>query len=518
MFFSGVSPSLGRRASPRSVSKALPVPTKGWNTRDNIADMDPKSAVIMDNVFPDSDRVTPRRGYDDHATGMTADINTLMVYEPASGDAEMFAACDGDIFDISSAGAVGAAVVTGKTNDKWQHVNIGTSGGHFLFACNGEDTPQVYNGSAWGNTTLTGPTVTSIVWCNLHQRRLWIGEKDSLVAHYGGTNAITGGFTSFPLYALANKGGYLMGMATWTRDSGSGPDDVAVFVTSEGQAIVYSGTDPSSAETWQLQGVFDIGKPVGRRFYIKAGGDVVMVTQDGFVSLAAVLTLDRSQADKAAISAQINKAVNSAVRDGGNLFGWQPVLYPRGTMLLFNIPIDGTTSHQYVFNTLTSAPCRFKAQNANCWTVFNEELYFGGKDGTVYKADNGTSDNGTAIATDLLPAFNYFGMTGTVKSFKMAEAVFNSDGTVSTALDLNVDFSQTAGATVSSTIDSGAAKWDEALWDTGTWGGAEDIYRAWKSVTGIGRSASLRIRTQSTTARPSLLAINIIFEPGGYIR
>lgn len=512
---------VGRQASSISISKSIPPPTGGWDTRSNIADMPVKNAVIMDNWFPDSDRITPRRGSSSYATGMTADINTLMVYEPQNGTRKFYAACDDKIFDITSAGAVGAAAVSGQTNDKWQHVLMGTSGGHFLFACNGADTPQVYDGSSWATTTLTGPTVASLIWCNLHQRRLWVGETNSLVAYYGGTNAITGAFTSFPLYGIAKKGGYLMGMVTWTRDAGDGPDDVAVFVTSEGEAIVYSGTDPADAATWTLQGVFAIGKPIGRRFFIKAGGDAILITQDGFVSLSAILMTDRSQSEKAEISAQINKAVNTAVRSSGTVYGWQPILYPKGSMLVVNVPVDAISSHQYVFNTLTRAPCRFTGMNANCWAVFNEELYFGGKDGKVYKADTGTSDSGTAIVTDVLPAFNYLGTPGQVKAFKLAEAIFQSDSQVTAAFDLNVDFSQISSAALSSTISSGAGLWDDALWDDAVeaiWGGAEDIYRAWKSVRGIGRSASLRIRTSSTESRPSLLAINLVFQPGGYLR
>lgn len=518
MFLQSLANSVGKRAQSSSTSASLPAPTGGWDTRSNIADMPSSHAVIMDNWFPDSDRLTPRRGRSEHATGMTANVNTLMTYEPFSGTRKLFAANDGDIFDITSAGAVGAAAVSGKTNDKWQHIVMGTSGGHFLFACNGADTPQVYDGSAWAGTTLTGPTTSSLIWCNLHQRRLWVGEASKLTAWYGGTNAITGAFTEFPLYGIAKKGGYLMGMVTWTRDAGDGPDDVAVFVTSEGEAIVYQGTDPASADTWALIGVFSIGKPIGRRFFIKAGGDAILITEDGFVSLSAILQTDRTQADKASISSQINKAVNTAVRSGGSLYGWQPVLYPRGTMFIVNVPIDGITSHQYVFNTLTKAPCRFTGQNANCWAVFNENLYFGGKDGKVYLADTGMSDAGEDIATDLLPAFSYLGSAGQVKSFKLAEAVFQSDNLVSVALDLCVDYSQISSAALASTLGSGAGLWDAALWDAGVWGADTDIYRAWKSVNGIGRSASLRIRTSSAEARPSLLAVNLIFQRGGFLR
>src|SRR5690606_10208542 len=186
-----------------------------------------------------------------------------------------------------------------------------------------------YNGSSWGTASITGPTASNLVWCNLHQRRLWFGEIGSLTAWYLPVNSIAGSASSFSLAGVARLGGYIMAMGTWTRDGGDGTDDVAVFITSEGEAVIYQGIDPASADTWTLVGVFRIGRPIGRRCVIKAGADLVLVTQDGFVAASAILSLDRSQTQKVALSAQINKAVNDAVRNYGSLFGWQPIIYPR---------------------------------------------------------------------------------------------------------------------------------------------------------------------------------------------
>ena len=248
-----------------STSKALPPPVRGWNTREALADMPVECAVIMDNVFPQTDDVQVRRGYTSHATGMSGSVETLIEYTPLSGTNELFAANAGDIYDVTSSGAIGAAVVTGQSNNRYQQTQIGTSGGQFVFVCNGADTPKTYNGSTWADSTITGPTIANLIWCNLHQRRLWVGEVDSLTAWYGGTNAIGGSFTQFSLAGIAKLGGYIMAMGTWTRDAGDGQDDVAVFITSEGEAIVYEGTDPSAASTWSLIGVFRIGRPIGRR-------------------------------------------------------------------------------------------------------------------------------------------------------------------------------------------------------------------------------------------------------------
>lgn len=499
-------------------SKAMPAPTAGWNARDSLAEMKSNHAVVLDNYFPDETAVKLRGGTSEHKTGMTGNVESLIVYAPPSGSQKMFAANDGNIYDATLTGEIDSAEVSSMSNDRYQYVNFGTTGGQFLFICNGADTPKTYDGSSWADSDLTGPTLADLVWCNMHQRRLWVGEKDKLTAWYGGIDSISGAFTEFPLYGLASLGGYIMGMATWSRDGGAGPDDVAMFVTSEGEAILYSGTDPSDSSTWSLVGVFRIGRPIGRRFFIKAGADVVLITENGFVVGSQILQFGPAQAQKAAISDQINKAVNSAVKTSRSNFGWEAILYPQGKQLIFNIPIESGTSYQFVFNTNTRAPCRFKGMNANCWGVLNNNLYFGGKDGKVWRADYGNADRTSYIYGDIFPAFSYFGSANLLKKFNLCETVFNSEFNITPSLHLMTDFDIPDYQIPSTGIDYGdAAIWDTSLWDSDLWGGGADIFRKWRSVAGIGRAASLRILTATNNVQPELISINYVWQKGGMI-
>lgn len=498
-----------------ATSTALQSPIGGWDTREALADMPVENAIIMDNFFPGTSKVTLRRGHASHATGMSGNIDTLLEYTPLTATGELFAANGGSIYDVSSGGAVGAAVSSGYANNQWQQLQIGTAGGQFLFAVNGADTPITYNGTTWSTASITGPTAANLVWCNLHQRRLWFGEVNSLSAWYLAVNSISGTASEFSLAGVAKLGGYIMAMGTWTRDAGDGQDDVAVFITSEGEAIVYAGTDPSAVATWGLIGVFRIGKPIGRRCMMKAGADLIMITQDGFVAASSILSIDRSQSDKVALSSQIARAVNDAVRDGKSLFGWQSLLYAKGTQMIFNVPISTTEFHQYVFNTLTGAPCRFKGMNARCWGLLNDNLYFGGADGVVYLADSGTSDNGANIAGDALQAFSYFSSPGRSKAFKAVEPIFESAGNPNAALDLNLDFQVKQPSGSPSASPSTAATWGVSKWGIGTWGAGDQVFRGWRGVRGTGRSAALRVRVNSTSSRPSWVATFFRYVPGG---
>lgn len=112
---------------------SLPAPVGGWNARDSLANMAPTDAVTLDNLFPGVSSVSLRGGYAKHATGMTGQVESLLVYNGGATD-KMFAAVGGDIFDVTNAGAVGAAAVTGLTNNRWEYTNITTAGGSYLYA------------------------------------------------------------------------------------------------------------------------------------------------------------------------------------------------------------------------------------------------------------------------------------------------------------------------------------------------------------------------------------------------
>ena len=94
-----------------SKSKSIPPPYEGWDTRTPLAAMKVERAIILDNWFPSTDKVTVRKGFSSYATGMSSAIESLIEYTPLTGTHELFAANNGAIYDVTASGAVGAAVV-----------------------------------------------------------------------------------------------------------------------------------------------------------------------------------------------------------------------------------------------------------------------------------------------------------------------------------------------------------------------------------------------------------------------
>lgn len=504
---------------PVSVSKTVPAPVGGWNARDPLANMAVMDAVIMDNVFPRTGDVQMRKGSSDHVTGLLAQVNSLMTYAGPTASS-MFAASNTAIYDVTTAGAVGAAVYTGLTNTKFNHINIRTSGGSFLFAVNGADLAVQYNGSSWSNPSITGldvgMTTANFSHINMWKRRVFLVEKDSMSVWYLGVDSISGAASEINFGPLFKKGGKVVATATWTIDGGEGVDDYFVIITSRGEVAVYLGTDPSAAATFALKGVYELGSPVGDgKCFVKYGSDLILITLDGFVPMSKALTSTRTD-ERIAISDKISGAVASASTLYQNNFGWHPILFSGENMILFNVPVsEGVEAHQYVMNTLTGAWCRFTGWNANCFELLNDGLYFG-MNGKVCKAWDGTSDSGTAVSADVLTAFNYFDILGQNKQFVMARPILTASDLPAPTLGLNVDF-QIADVTYTATIANPYGAWDSGLWDAARWGGGTATYNDWQTVQGIGFCAALRFKISSTTIELTWAATDFVFMVGATI-
>ena len=492
---------------------SYPSPIGGWNVRDSQSLMAETDALVLDNFFPGDTEVSLRKGFTSHATGLGSDVETLMTFD-AGGSAKMWAAAGANIYEVTSSGAVGDAGVESLSNARFQWTNISTSGGNFLWICNGADAPRHYNGSAWATPSISGVTTANIANVVVHKTRLFTCFNNSMVFGYLGVNAVAGTMAEFDLSSVFRLGGVLTAIGTWTRDGGSGADDLAVFITSNGEVAVYSGTDPSDATKWSLVGVFKIGRPIGRRCFEKVGSDLIVITDAGAVPLSQVLQSGQS-APTTAISDKIAGAFKESSDANFDTFGWQVLLYPRGRYGLFNIPQGSSVFHQYVVNLTTGSWARFTGQNAHCWVVFNGELYFGGSSGVVFKADTGTNDNTAAIEGIGKTAFNYFGQRGTQKQFTMIRPVMESNLSLTVSIGFDLDFAQGVDFYTPEPAPVLGATWDEAAWDEEFWpieGG--NVVQVWRSVNGIGYAAALRVKTSTTAQNVKWHSTDFIWQTG----
>lgn len=494
---------------------SVPAPTGGLNGRDGLANMPPTDAVVLDNLFPNPSNVSLRNGYIAWATGLPGAVNSLCCYNASNGARKLFAASGASVYDVTSAGAVGAPVVAGAASDKWQHVNFGTSGGQYLLMVNGTDSPVLFNGATWQAVTgasapisITGVTTSNLIHVTMFKGRLFFVEKNSTKAWYMPVGAIGGAANYLDFASYMTLGGYLMAMVTWTIDNAGGIDTMAAFLTSEGEVLLYRGSDPSYASSWFLQGAFRIGRPIGRRCYTRVGSDVLLLSADGLFPMSQALLTDRSQR-KDAVSDKIVNLINSDVQLFASAFGWQVVLYPIGNKLIVNVPAP-TGIYQYVMNTVNGAWCRFTGWSANCWELMGDQLMFGGAGG-VYQADTGLTDNGSSIAVVAIQAPQYFGTTQQ-KQFTMARPILYSNAVIRPAFQINCDFDLAVPSLTSSTSFTKFTPWG-AAWGA-AWSSPSLIRKDWQNVYGIGFAGSPALAFSAKNAIVNWQSTDVCFING----
>jgi hypothetical protein len=584
-----------QRRTATTASVASPI--GGWNARDSIANMPPLDAVTLNNFWPTPTDVQLRLGYTKFSTGITGQVNSLMNYAGVTSQ-KLFAAAGTNIYDASSSTAVAVKTIT---NDKLQHINVGTAGGHFMVAVNGDDAALLYNGTNWisyaststaqtistitrggtGNLTatvttavahglitgnqivlagasptqyngtyiitrtgastftytmaaapandattvgtytinyaITGVNSNTFVHVNLFKNFLFFVQENSMEVWYLPVGQVSGVATKLDFGGIARMGGYIQAMGTWTIDAGQGADDYAVWITNNGETIVYNGTNPDSADTWALKGVWQLGQTFNRRCFLKWAGDILLLTQDGLVPLAAALQSSRLD-PRVNLTDKIYYAISQEASLYSNNFGWQINYFASENMLMINIP-SGEGVKQFCMHTISKAWCSFSNINAKCWELSYDKMYFGGN-GFVGSFWDAYSDDGNNINAVVQQAYSYFDAPGQQKRFTMIRPIFQTDnGFPGILVGINTDFDaqNSLGAVSFNAVSSTLGVWDSATWDEDIWGGTLSLNKLWQGVTGIGYSGGIIMKVASQGIDVHWVSSDYVMERGGVL-
>jgi len=410
--------------------------------------------------------------------------------------------------------------ITGATANDYNGTYVITYVSPTVFTYVMATTPAA-NATVVGTYTtigITGVDSSTFINVNLFKNRLWFTQKDTLKVWYLDVNSIGGAANALDLSGIARNGGFLQAMGTWTIDAGQGVDDYAVFVTNMGEVIVYNGTDPTSATTWALKGVWQLGQTFNRRCFFKYAGDLLLLTQDGLVPLASALQSSRLD-PRINITDKIYQAVSNAATTYYDNFGWQVNYYASQNMLILNVPIANGIQ-QYVMHTITKSWANFTNINANCWEVHGKaDIFFGGN-GFVGRFWDSTSDDGSNINATIQQAYSYFDTRATLKRFTMARPIFITDNALPTVLvGISTDFNPVppTGSVTFNPFSGTGAKWDTALWDSAYWSGGNNVVKQWQGVTGIGYSGGVSMSIASQGVDLHWASTDIVFETGGVL-
>jgi hypothetical protein len=516
-----------RFAAQKSQSMSLPAPIGGLNARDSEAQMPETDASLLENWFPTPTNMAVRDGYIPWST-FTGVCQTVLVYNGLSAT-KVFPCVNNastySIYDGTSAGALSSAVVGGGgstiealTSCRFDYVNFGTAGGQYLFAVNGVDVPLRFDGTTWIASGLTGGTPAAYQSIGIFLNRLWVFEKNSFIVHYWAVDAVTGAAaTALNLGSVFKLGGHLSALISLTDFGTAGLVDYMCFLSSEGELVAYTGTDPSTIATWTKAAQIKIGRPVtvGNRTWCKAGADAFVLCTDGVYPLRRAVTQDK-KVEQESLSDKIRPLLAHDIGIYGGKYGWQIIIHPKGNKLIINVPTsEDVSSYQYVMNSQFPSWTKFVGWTAFNFAVAQDTLYFGGR-GVMVKADTSANDGVAAIRTKCRQAWNYLGQRGTSKQLKLMRPIIESTGDYELIITADADF-RTSTPTIYRTVPGGSGDpWGAGVWDT-EWSGPPVTSRHWYGVGAVGTAIAPYVSTITDGVSLNWAATDIVSETGGVL-
>jgi len=503
----------------RVKAASVPAPVGGLNSRDSIDAMPPTDALIMSNFFPTTGKITLRDGYTQFCAGIgTGDVETLIEHSAGANRQLLAIGSDGVLYQIDTGSAVSRK--TGLANGRAEHIEFNNN---TIVVPSGANVPFSWNGSSASDLSITlsdSVNANTLTGVHAHKNRVYYWTGDSQNFYYSASvDTFQGNFTKFPVGLVGTFGGNIIMINSLSIDGGEGVDDLLAIVMTSGEVLIYSGSNPSS--DFALVGSFRLAEPVQeKRAIAKLGGDVVIMTKEGYLPLSQVVRQDLVGNKAAAISEKIRGTVIAQVAETGTSQGWQIFVSPDGDKVYFNYPTGNLATdpyNQHVFNPIIRAWCIFENLPAVVWGQFNGDTYFGGADGKVFKV-GGNADLGENIVGDLATSYNYFGDRGGVKRFSSVQPMLEGETDVQFDFGVGVDQAPVSGIAVSTTtFASNMASWDTASWDNFFWADAVGvgITKRRKAVNKFGFSAALRIKVATDSQTISFISAHYTFAPGG---
>jgi hypothetical protein len=484
----------------------IPAPTRGIIMNENYTFMQPGGAIVSDNWIPTMRGVKLRGGCSRWC--VLPDVSPIISgfeYKSAT-DERMFAAQLDKLYDVTNSGAP-VLVKSGQTSGNYSAAPLFNQGGDWMVIVNDAgDFPLRFDGATWTTlnaSQITGPVGSAVehgrnlsyVW--KYRNRLFFIEKESMNAWYLDINAVQGALQLIPLSGSATKGGTLVFGAVWSIDAGDGVDDKCVFFTSEGEAIIFSGSNPSDISNWRQEGRYSVSKPMGMNAHIPIGGDLLIACVDGIIPLSQAITKTFEQLELAAVTRTI-KPLWREMAATRNTFPWSMKKWDEWGGTYVTWP-GGSPGSQYVgvINSATGAWGRIVGYDALCFMYCFRRVFFGTQKGIVMQAERTGYDDGIPYTATLVGGWEMFQQAPATVVWHQARAAFLSAPSepFMPQLAACTDYVIKVPPPPPAGPDPGTPDvWDQGLWDSAKWDQASTLFSpvvkntGWVSIGEVGFS------------------------------
>jgi hypothetical protein len=518
-------------------SGVIPAPIDGLNLVANPTDLKPTEATRLVNLLPGQGGSRPRLGYTEFATGAGAGLRSIMGFVGTTPtDQRLFAATDIGIFNISAGGAIPAQLVTfpnaTEESGRGTYFSIALIGGRYLIYVDEDNGYYRYEADtdAWTKVTegvgagqISGADPADFATGVAFKNRLWFVKKDSGTAYYLPAGVVAGTVTAFEFGNKFPNGGKLAALAVWSKDTSQSLDDRLVAISSNGDVVIYEGSDPDSASTFRQAGAWFVGAPPrGRRLFASYSGDLYILCAFGLLPISRLLSGAEVGEEQTFTTWKIGLEVQAAIKSLGAYSGWEVRVVPsQGTLMISTPPTDGVYT-QYVQNVTRQAWCIYEGLPYECGEYYDKTLYVGDADGNVWKHEgylDGVLSDGTEGEPVEFEYVSYFSDLEQVghKQVHFARPVFVGEGAPSIKVRALFDYADPYELTVEDAAVVGDSLFDVALFDDATFFGGRVTTQKTYGVSGVGLVCAIQITGNAAADMRYIRSDILMSEVGGFV-
>jgi hypothetical protein len=261
--------------------------------------------------------------------------------------------------------------------------------------------------------------------------------------------------------------------------------------------------------------------PVGNRFWVKYGGDILIITELGIVTASRLVNGADAQASiQNTITAKIQQEISPQLTRTLSTFGWQAHVLPDIDSLLVVTPQEaGFDQMQWCMNNTTNAWSTFSGMPMVCATVWRGQCFFGSTLGRVYRAfkvatDAVTTTTAKRIVADYQSAFLPLGSGSNKVRFIQARPTFVAVAEPAVQIKINTEFVIKGFVNDPVFTTTGLATWNEARWDQQVWGGSSGTFGRWYGLNGTGMYGAIRLAVTGYSGT-TLSSVQVVTEAGG---
>lgn len=422
----------------------IPLYTTGWSSEAPLLDSGAGHLLACKNYIIRQNLVESRQGHFQRAAH-TSPVRTLIPIE----EYKILVACAGGniyVYQQAENGDLKLILTKpGYSTDiwRWAYVN------HNIIMVNGQDKAQIITVMDAGEPTqavnitdwaVTGTDSIIFDWVAVLNAQVVAGFGNDLSAWYLEPGFVQGELKEFNLGTSSGtpkKGGNIIGGFNINRDAGTSLNAYIGFITDNGEAIVYTGNDLGDANAIQYNGTYQTGYPLGQTPFINWSGDLIIMTNKGFISAHSIFANGENQSAQFIFSQRINTWLLEQYAKFGAEHGFYGIVVPTEDIVLFNIPQGGGTFVQVCMNITSGKWSLWTGIDAHSMCVFAGKLMFGKADG-VY--EYGTSSTDTSfIALELWTSYNNCG-SDFLKRLNMLQLRHSSSDKINLAFAVYKDF------------------------------------------------------------------------------